>query len=327
MNHWSNYWRKTTSTNSFQEGAQGGQYTQAVQSFWEQQFAGLAAGAVLLDVGTGNGAIAIIASRYSVWHRLNFRVIATDQAFIDPAATFQNLPELRAFISAIEFLPETRMESLPFSPESIDLITSQFAFEYSSVEHTVPEFSRILKRGGRCVCVAHDVRTALVKNSMTGISVLCHLLESTEILSILRQLFNRIQPLLVHEDIGALRTDADANKMRSQLNAEMSRLAGLFSTPAERMWLDPFLRNVLMLFSGLSGANIRERITMIDVLVEDNLSALARIREQVNVALDEEKLLNIKTYAEKWGLELNVTDFYQDENLIGKTLIFTKTKV
>ena len=324
MNHWSDYWKKTTSTNSFVDGDLSGQYSEAIQLFWEEQFVGLAEGAYLLDVGTGNGAIAIMASRYSVKRDVSFRIFATDLAAINPIATFQHLPELRSLVSQIRFFPETSMESLPFASGSMDLITSQFAFEYSSTEQSLAEFSRILKPNGRCTCIAHDVRSALVRDSMTGISVLSHLLEQSQLLPILRQLFAQVQNLLTNHDLSFLKNDLIANRLRNELNANMAILTKSFSTPAERLWLDPFLRNVLMLFSGLSAENVRARMSLIETLHDDNFSALARIQEQVNAAITENKMQLIKDLAVKYRLGLHCADFFYKGAVIGRALHFTK---
>jgi ubiquinone/menaquinone biosynthesis C-methylase UbiE len=164
-NHWSNYWQQGNLT-SLPSGFSGN-YDGEFLAFWEDQFAELQPGARVLDVCSGNGSIALLASDYSRRHSLDLRVSASDAAAIDVSRMLGNHPQLRQHLEAIDFLSQTPLEKLALAPESVDLVTSQYGVEYTHWETSAANIVRVLRPGGRFAMVCHSADTRILREMET----------------------------------------------------------------------------------------------------------------------------------------------------------------
>lgn len=61
MKHWTNYWRNSGALNSFAEGRVAKGYDGDVKKFWDDKFSLFPTQGEIVDLGTGNGALAILA--------------------------------------------------------------------------------------------------------------------------------------------------------------------------------------------------------------------------------------------------------------------------
>ena len=90
-NVWTTFWKQgfpTSFASQFPDN-----YTGTLAKFWEGQFA-LLDNAKVLDVATGNGAIALIAARITQIKSNNLDISAADFAHIKPAEN-SNSPALK----------------------------------------------------------------------------------------------------------------------------------------------------------------------------------------------------------------------------------------
>ena len=93
MQHWTDYWKNTNALNSFAEGEQGSGYSNEIADFWNSQFKSLSKGSTLVDLGTGNGAVAVLAQLYSEANQSNFQVYGIDAADIPPKKLIIKMPK------------------------------------------------------------------------------------------------------------------------------------------------------------------------------------------------------------------------------------------
>ena len=153
-NHWSDYWQQGNLTSLPQGFA--GNYVGEFLAYWEARFAGLQRGARVVDVCSGNGSIALLASDYSQRHGLDLRVSAADAAAIDPSRVLEAHPQYRQHLESIEFLPGVPLEGLAVETDSVDLVTSQYGVEYSHWETAAANIARMLRPGGHFCMVCHS---------------------------------------------------------------------------------------------------------------------------------------------------------------------------
>lgn len=194
MQHWTAYWQQADTLNSFAEGQAASGYHGELADFWQQQLAAVPPSATLIDLGTGNGALALLLAEQKRQQATNWRILALDAADIQPQRLIASQPALATPFQQIRFLGHTRIEQLPCANASIDLLVSQFAFEYSDLSASLQEAWRVLKPGGRLVAVMHSADTPLAQDSAVGIRVMQSLLAAGGIIERVQALL----PLALH---------------------------------------------------------------------------------------------------------------------------------
>jgi len=150
-NIWNHYWHSDRIASCL-DGAGARNYDESVSAGWRAFFADLPARSRILDLCTGNGAVAILAAGTSLASAKAFDIVAVDQADIDPPAFLsRHQPEL----AIIAFRPGTRVEGLPFADHSFGVVVSQFGIEYSDLPVALIELGRVIAAGGRTRLVLH----------------------------------------------------------------------------------------------------------------------------------------------------------------------------
>lgn len=152
---WNAYWRdgRVAACRSDDEGL----YQGAIGQYWQQVFASLNPGARILDLATGNGALAEVAVKQAQTATENtssepyFSFIGVDQADIAPPI----LDQVDQKICALKFYPQTSNESLPFADHLFDQVTAQYGVEYGDLAQTLRETCRVLKADGQLNWVCH----------------------------------------------------------------------------------------------------------------------------------------------------------------------------
>jgi ubiquinone/menaquinone biosynthesis C-methylase UbiE len=169
---WSRYWARGTlhsCPNAFQ-----GNYGEEIRTLWLEYFSSLPSGARVLDIGTGNGAVAFLAQEAARATGRELLIEAIDAAEIDPlrAAKAHGLS-----VGDIVFRGRTPCESTEYPPALFDAVASQYALEYTRVRETLAEMARILKPGGRALFVIHhadSVALTTTRDELDALSFLKH---------------------------------------------------------------------------------------------------------------------------------------------------------
>ena len=146
---WSRYWRTGTVHSCGIDFK--GNYTGALAGFWERQFAQVPEDGLIVDLGTGNGAIPLLAKAFAESNARTFRLHGVDAADVAPASA----ADAGSRYDGIRFHPGTSMLSLPFADRSIDLVCSQFAIEYVAWNEACAEIARAIAPDGRLAYVMH----------------------------------------------------------------------------------------------------------------------------------------------------------------------------
>ena len=126
---------------------------------WRAFFASFNDGARLLDIATGNGAVALIAAGVAAATGRRFDIHGIDTADIDPA---RFVPARAELLRTIRFRGRTPAERLPFEAGTVDGVSGQHALEYTDVDRSVPELVRVLRSSGRVHLVMHARDSAIV---------------------------------------------------------------------------------------------------------------------------------------------------------------------
>lgn len=157
---WDRYWAYGN-VHSFSQVA-AGNYQGAIADFWRARFEKLDEGSRILDIATGNGAIALLALETGDRLSRCLDVHGVDLAAIEPGKQVKD-PSLAESLARIRFHGRTGAENLPFESESLDMVCSQFGLEYSDMSRSVPELARVLKPGGRFAAILHHQDSRLLQ--------------------------------------------------------------------------------------------------------------------------------------------------------------------
>ena len=128
LEHWESYYRGGALV-SCPMGLEPG-YTGEVRDAWVTFFATLPDGARVLDIGTGNGAVALIAKETAATLGRSFEIHGVDLARVDPV---RHVPNGATLLAGIEFHPGVPAEQLPFEANGFDAVSGQYALEWGLV--------------------------------------------------------------------------------------------------------------------------------------------------------------------------------------------------
>ncbi|MEJ2513635.1 MAG: class I SAM-dependent methyltransferase [Gammaproteobacteria bacterium] len=159
--HWSAYWAAGPLTSLPSDFAAN--YDGEIAEFWHRQFADVPAGGSVLDVCTGNGAVALLAAAWFAGHDRAVEVTAVDAARIDPASVAAAHPEVADAVQRVRFQGQTPVESLDLPEASFDLVTSQYGIEYCDPEPAARRVAALLKPGGRLVMLCHEASSDILR--------------------------------------------------------------------------------------------------------------------------------------------------------------------
>lgn len=155
---WDQYWHFDRVASCFDEFGRAN-YGAHIADGWRGFFDGLRTKARLLDLCTGNGAVALLAAEFAKSKGRQFAITGIDRSAIDPA---RFAPSHRASIALVEFVGGVRAEQLPFGGGRFDAVMSQYGIEYSDLDQSLTEAVRVLRPGGWLRLAMHAAEGSVV---------------------------------------------------------------------------------------------------------------------------------------------------------------------
>lgn len=153
---WDQYWRDGRLASCGGEG--GANYQPAIAAGWRRFFDALADGARVLDICTGNGAVARLAAETAVARSVTFAIDAVDAAAINPTHAGPGAAMIR-------FCPRVPAEKLPFADGCFDAIVGQYAIEYTDLGRTMVELRRVSRASAAIRFVTHAAGSVVVQGT------------------------------------------------------------------------------------------------------------------------------------------------------------------
>jgi len=138
-------------------------------------------GGRVVDLATGNGAIALLAAQYARRDGRRFSIFGLDYAEIDPGRVLATHGELALLLDDIEFRSGVRIEATGLDDGSVDLLTSQYGFEYAEQDAAIAEALRVLVPGGRIALILHHSESRVVELARDGLAQVQFCLQKEEL--------------------------------------------------------------------------------------------------------------------------------------------------
>lgn len=284
---WTRYWQSGTVTTF--HGRFANNYDGVVRNEWHGIFDRLPARAKIVDLGTGNGAIAILAARYSHRRSRDFEITAVDFADIDPLRQLAG-KAAAPHLSRIRFLGRTHIEQTTLPDSSLDLAMSQFGFEYAPPDEAVAEVDRVLKRaGGIFAANAHHADSAIVRQARDGLEQVA-ICEKSGLQQLIRKLHRRLDTLKQRSrDAGK---DQRAIALRTEINeqlAKLNRASARFGDPGP---MTLFIRQSMSTFdpSVAAGLSLDGKLKMLEDAAAETEAYRQRMQDLVSCALDDAEI-------------------------------------
>ena len=284
---WSVYWEKGSITTFL--GRFNDNYDGEVQQFWHKIFAGLAQGAQIVDLATGNGALALLARQYAHRNGVDYGVTGVDYAAIDPLRQFADQPAYRRHLRRIRFLPKTRIEQTGLPGASYDLVMSQFGVEYGDPDGTANEIIRLVRPdGGRFAALMHHESSAIVKQARDGIRqvVLC---EKSGVTRLVTNILERLERLAGT----GRKPDADrqSETLRAQLNEALGKLDAAAKQFADPNQIAFYVNQSMAPFNSRhAGMTTADKKHGVAVVADETRAYKQRMRDLVSAACDDERI-------------------------------------
>jgi SAM-dependent methyltransferase len=271
VSHWENYYRGGAVAAC--PAGPDGNYTLELRDIWVEFFSGLASGARVLDIGTGNGAITLIARRTAEGLGRSLEIHGADLARINPGRDVQGGAQLFA---GITFHPNVPAENLPFEAASFDAVSGQYALEYTDTEQSLAQVMRVLKPGRDAQFVMHHASSILVERAQASLRQSDIVLKDTKI-------YRKLGRFLEIDS----RATVAAKRAWEQLSAAVSVLREARRTDADRRVIDVTLDAVpklLELRGRLAPAALAREIESVE---GDLRHTVRRLNDLITVAVTE----------------------------------------
>lgn len=144
-----------------------------IEQYWKGEFLSLSPDSRVLDIATGNGVLLLWAAQSAIVRGISLQLTGIDAAQIDPLRFVTSEQES---LRNVAFHGGVAAERLPFEDAAFDGVVSQFGLEYSDLDASLAEITRVLAPGGCLRWLAHGAASAVVAESAEQVAQMDFLL-------------------------------------------------------------------------------------------------------------------------------------------------------
>ena len=316
---WSRYWQYDRVA-SCMDGAGATNYDEEVAQGWRDFFESLTPHTDILDLCTGNGAIALIAAEVSRRKAGGMAITGVDKAQIDPAA---HVTKFRQDLDAIRFMAGVAAEDLPFADCSFGAVVSQFGIEYSDTHRSGAEVIRVLAPGGRVRLVVHAAEGAIAAGTKEVLSEADFLLEESDLPGVAARCLEAV--IAVERNPGA---SAQARTLAEQqvrnFREALARAAERLKHATDKAMIRNTASVLADTYKKRGYFELPELLAKVEEVRTEIVAHRGRSIALANAAVSEEGL---RALCDQWGaagLELTYSPLHKRERLIGYVVNGTK---
>jgi ubiquinone/menaquinone biosynthesis C-methylase UbiE len=313
---WDRYWQFDRIASCF-DSAGATNYDENVAAGWREFFGRLPQGTRILDLCSGNGAVAIIAAETGLARGKHFEIVAVDRADIDPGA---HVSRHRQALAAIDFRGGTAAEKLPFGDDSFGAIVSQYGLEYTELDRALTELGRVAAPGARVRLVLHAAEGTVRADSERIVAEADFLLDSIDLPGTARRCF---------EAVIAAERSPNADEATHRIAREcLAEFESALARTGERIAgaADPnMLRNCAMVlydsFKRHGRFELDQLVAKTEAVRAEIAAHRGRLQALIRAAVSRDRLAGIaERLTEIGATEVEQADLRSGERLIGYVL-------
>ena len=301
--YWSEYWQQGH-VNSFADSTSRnyeGELAEQWLAFFNETNV---QGGKVVDLATGNGALIDLA--VNVGNFCEPEYIGVDYATLKIGDSLKQ--------PKINFLQEQNIESLPFKDNEVTAVVSQFGIEYSNLDLTLSEVSRVLRPGGKLRVVVHRKESAIVAPNFQILKVIRALQEEKSPLDALKRLVSALS--------NAKKTAQDRESIRLELNEKVGKLVDEYKQALYDTNFPKLLKTVLN-----PNISFSQKETIFKEYDKELESHGVRLSDLINAARDAEEVTLLKSkLACNDFVDICASDVVDKKGLIGTTISAVKRK-
>ena len=290
---WDRFWSYDRLA-SFGTGKGAGNYGGEIAEGWRTFFASLPAGSRVLDIATGNGAIALMA----VEAGRKLQVTGADLAAVRPAAF---VSKGKSELKKIRFLGRTPAEKLPLADASVDAVTSQYGIEYSDMKKSVPEAVRVLGSGGRLRFACHATEGALAADTKAAIADADFVVDELDLTGRAARCLDAVLGVERGHQAGQF-AEIAAQSRYAEFRDGLKAVAERMPAAADQAMLGSVHQALVALFEQRQGQNLQGLFIQLDALREEIAAHRERQRALLAAALTGKQMAALARKLEGLGL-------------------------
>jgi ubiquinone/menaquinone biosynthesis C-methylase UbiE len=288
--------------------AADGGYDLEVRDAWVEFFSMLPRTARMLDVGTGNGVVALIAAETAADKGAQWEIHASDLARIDPA---RHVRDGARRLAGIRFHPGVATERLPFDDATFDAVSGHYALEYCDTAAALAQVHRVLKPGGDAQFIIHSNDSVLVRTALASLREAELVLKDTK-------LYRRLHRLVTMDQVSPGITDRATAELRTAIQAVKQALPSAKQAGAGRV-LDVAMDATQKLLLARKQMRPDAAGLEVDRAEEDLRASARRLNDLVEHARSDEQMQLIETQASAAGFTAieRAPQYHAGSNLVG----------
>ena len=305
--HWNDYWsqgHKTSFGSAFTNCYEG-----VIKATWLQYFKTLKSNSKVLDLCTGNASLLRIA-KSCLNEDNNIHFTGVDYADINTSDGFAKL-------SNINLMFNVNIEQLPFEADSFDYVISNFGIEYSNLNKSLAEASRVLIIAVSYTLVCHCYDSTIINSNANELAMLNLMLSEGNVLDNLKAL---IKALVIREKnkLQASASEQDsyqaacqsAEKFRHKLNDKIAIIDNSFTKALHESEFLAFLKYLL-------SKQCQDKETTLRAFKNSMQAHNSRLSAMINAALSMNQLTSVSELLKENGLSLlNIKDVVNEDGKI-----------
>lgn len=297
---WNKYWEHgflTSCRNAFT-----GNYEGAIKDSWVSFFGSLEPGSRVLDICTGNGAIAMIANEVSRLKASNLEIHAIDSAAIRPRET---VTRDRQLLEGIRFRGRTAAENTGFDDAYFQAISGQYALEYTELEACAAEMARISASAARLQFIIHHHASIVMETSREEVRNVELLFGQTRFFEKAEALVRRVGAAGSGEARRALATDREAEDAREALNRAAETIDRAAEISPHPQLLQMALQNVAEAYRRCTTDGLRPALALLEDSRQRILANAERLEDLMAAGRGKEDMDRMRTAFSDHGFRVD----------------------